>query len=76
MTFGECDSCGARNRVLHTMMTYCGEGSFCRECRHDALIEDEPDLLDEIDRLYPLAETGEQWAHLCALEAALVEMRQ
>lgn len=75
LIFGQCDSCGTDNRVL-TRGVGCGvEGCFCRVCMYDALITDEDDLLDEIERLKPNAETGEEWAHLCALEAALVEMR-
>jgi hypothetical protein len=73
MILGQCDSCGERNRVLHNRVAYGVEGSFCRICQCDTLCEDADDLLDEIERLRPVAETGEQWAHLCALEAALIE---
>ena len=74
MIFGECDNCGAKNRVLTPGVAYGIEGAFCRECRGDDLSEDRDDLLDEIERLKPPAETGSQWAHLCALQSALDEM--
>lgn len=33
------------------------------------------DLQNEIDRLRITAETGEQWAHICFLEAQKVNLR-
>lgn len=39
-------------------------------------IEDQiEDIQNEIDRLKPRAETGEQWAHLCAIEASMINLR-
>jgi hypothetical protein len=38
------------------------------------LTSDRADLQDEIERLLPKAETGNQWAHICALEARYVEL--
>lgn len=34
------------------------------------------EIKEEIERRIPKAETGEQWADICALEAQLVEMEE
>lgn len=42
----------------------------------EPMIEDEvADLMDELDRLAQKAETSEQWAEICRIEAVLVEMK-
>lgn len=76
LVVGECDCCGHNPRILRHHGSVGGEGYFCRKCDGDDLIEDESDVLDEIERLRPKAENGKQWAHLCALDACLTEMRQ
>lgn len=73
--FGECDCCSAKNRVLHRGEVTGIETYACAECSNGHLSYDIDDLEGEIETLRPKAETGEQWAHLCALEAALVEAR-
>lgn len=73
MIFGQCDCCGTSNRVLHRGEASGLEAYACAKCRYGALADDADDLRDEIERLLSKAETGEQWAHICALEAALVE---
>lgn len=74
MTFGTCDCCDKPNRVLSRGET-CGlEAYACALCRYGALADDADDIVDEIERLTMREpETAEQWAHLCALEAAYVE---
>ena len=47
----------------------------CAECLGGELGDDIDDLEDEIDRLLELGETVNQWAHICALEAAIFEAR-
>lgn len=71
--FGECDYCTAKNRMLHKGEVTGIETYACAECYGRELADDVDDLQDEIERLRPLAETGEQWARICAIEAALVE---
>lgn len=73
--FGECDCCSAKNRVLHRGEVTGIETYACQECQYGSLADDIDDLEGEIEALRPKAETGEQWAHLCALEAALTEAR-
>lgn len=74
LIFGECDCCGKPNRVLHRGESCGCEAYACADCHFGgSLADDADDLTDEIDRLIPDAETGEQWAHICALEAAYVE---
>jgi hypothetical protein len=67
MILGTCRFCLAENRVLH------GIPAMCCGCLNADLALDADDIHTEIDRLIPFAETGEQWAHICALEAAYVE---
>lgn len=67
MNFGTCRFCLAPNRVLHDAP------AMCCGCLNADLALDADDLREEIERLMPKAETGEQWAHICALEAAYVE---
>lgn len=77
MTFGTCDCCDKPNRMLF-LSHACGlEAYACHECRgndpHD--YDEAGELALEIDRLRPKAESGAQWAHICALEARMVELR-
>jgi hypothetical protein len=73
LIFGECDCCGTRNRVLTTCVAYGSDTAACTECRYGSLSDDADELHNEIERLLPLAETGEQHTRICALEAAYVE---
>jgi hypothetical protein len=75
MIFGECDACATKNRVLHLCEAYGIETAACAICRGGDLSDDLDDLEAEIEALQSEAESGEQWAHICALEAALVEAR-
>ena len=75
LIFGECDCCGTPNRVLHRCEVTGIETYACAICRNGELSDDIDDLEGEIESLAPKAESGEQWAHVCALEAALVEAR-
>lgn len=75
MIFGECDCCGARNRVLHRGEASGLEAYACSRCHFSALSDDIDDLEDEIEHLKPLADDGAKWAYICALEAALIEAR-
>lgn len=71
---GECECCGTSNRVLHHATTGCGlEAYACALCRCGDLSDDLDNLEAEIEALQSKAENGEQWAHLCALEAAYAE---
>ena len=72
MIFGTCANCEHPNRVLHEdNVLHAGVCSLCHGLR---LSDDAADLEEEIERLeLEKPETGEQWAHICALEAALTE---
>lgn len=74
--FGACDVCNKQNRVISTSM-WCGiETAACYECRGDSPedYDEAGDIGDEIGRLLPKAETGEQWAHVSALESRYVAL--
>jgi hypothetical protein len=75
--FGTCDCCDARNRVLHYAEVTGIETYGCAECKWGGHLSDDlDDLEDEIERcLEAKPKTGEQLAHIAALEAALVEAR-
>jgi hypothetical protein len=73
MTFGTCDCCDKPNRVLHRCEAYGIETYACAQCHCRPLSDDADELQGEIEDLLPKAETGEQWAHIAALEAAYVE---
>lgn len=65
--FGECDCCAKPNRVLHHGFA-CGiEAYGCTDCTCGDRNADADDIQDEIETLKPKAETGEHWAHICAL---------
>lgn len=66
---GECDSCLAHPRLLRTILSYAGEGSFCSECRHQSLADDIGDLEDMLDE----ERTDKARADI---EAALAEARE
>jgi hypothetical protein len=76
LIFGECDACAKPNRVLRHAIVGGTETYACAPCGAGSLADDVDDIEAEIDRLKPMAETGAQWGHLCALEAALVEARE
>lgn len=73
LNLGECECCGAPNRVLHPTTTAYGmDASPCAACCGGSLADDIDDLRDEIDRLRALASTAAQWAHVCALQGAVI----
>lgn len=69
LIIGECECCGALNRVLHPTTAYGMDASPCSPCRGNPLSDDIDDLRDEVDRRY---EAG-QWAGMMELHAALTE---
>jgi hypothetical protein len=77
MIFGECDCCVTNNRVLHYGEVTGIETYACRSCHYGGSLSEDIDALeDEIERLVKSEpKTGKQLAHICALEAALVEAR-
>jgi hypothetical protein len=76
MIFGECDCCAKPNRVLHRGEVTGIETYACAECRGSSLSDEIDDLEDEIERcVQARPESGEQWAHIAALEGALLEAK-
>jgi hypothetical protein len=73
--FGECDCCGERNRVLNLCVAHGVDTAACTDCQGRDEAEDADEIEFEIERLTPKAETGEQWAHICALEAEQARLR-
>lgn len=71
LTLGECECCGAPNRVLHRCVAYGIEASACAICRGDALSDDIGDLRDEIDRAY--REQPNDHRYGIQLQAAITE---
>lgn len=69
LNLGECDSCGAPNRVLHRCVVYGIDTSACAACRRDPLSDDITDLHDEIDRKFAAGD----WTGMMELHAALTE---
>lgn len=69
MIFGECDACGAPNRVLHRTVAYGIETCACAACFGNPLADDADDLRDAIDE----ARVAGAGARLTRLAAALAE---
>lgn len=69
LIFGECDACGAPNRVLHRTVAYGIETCACAACFDRPLADDADDLQDAIDE----AREAGQEARAVELTAALVE---
>ncbi len=76
MKFGTCDCCGKINREVITSFITGLETSACHECGGNTPEDyDEAGYISsEIANLLQKAETGEQFAHICALESRLVEL--
>lgn len=61
---GNCDCCDARDVTL----TRTGDGGRLLACLKCTESDDIDQLNSEIQRLSKQAETGKQWAYICALE--------
>lgn len=76
LLFGECDACGAPNRVLHQCIAYGIETCACALCRGGTLADDIDDLEAELECLRALAEAARPIVLVARLEAALAEARR
>lgn len=68
---GNCDCCPRRD-VPGSVVDCPGEPFACYICQGNDF-DPYCEIEDEIEKLRPIAETGEQWAHIAALEAAYVD---
>jgi hypothetical protein len=51
LIFGECDSCGADNRVLHHVMAFGTEAYACSECRYTDPKDEIWEIEEEIETI-------------------------
>ena len=51
LIFGQCDSCGADNRVLHSGVGCGVEGVFCADCRHTDPRDEAYEIEEEIEAI-------------------------
>jgi hypothetical protein len=77
MILGECDCCTAKPRVLHHCEVTGIETYACAECQCGSLCDDIDELEGELEYcLSAKPESGEAWARICEIEAALVDARK
>lgn len=67
-SIGSCDVCGMSNVTVTEKIIYGTDTACCLICGGSF---DADEIGHEIERLTRSAESGEQWAYICALEARL-----
>ena len=82
LIFGECDSCCAKNRVLHKGVGCGVEGVFCADCRHVDPRDEAYEIEEEIEAIESDPSRHGQGEHRALLlanlkaELARVDRRQ